>query len=87
MPLPQTQISVIDALGAVQQSLADLRSREIRLIGQIGRMGVGYHAGRLYTATVAAVIGERGGVQVTVRRNEPISRRPSGRARAVNRAR
>lgn len=86
MPLPQSKASVIDALGAVQQSLADLRIREIHLTGQIGRLGVGYHAGRLYTAAVALKLDNRGGVQVTVKRNETINRRPSGRSRAANRA-
>ena len=66
MPLPQTRYSVIDALGMVQQTIADLKFKEKRLTAEVSRMGVGYHSGRLYTATVAAAFDKDGGVQVSV---------------------
>lgn len=74
MPMPQTQASLIDRLGTVQQSLADLRSIEKRLIGEIGRLGVGYYEGKFYTACVALIVDARGGVDVTVKRKEGIKR-------------
>jgi hypothetical protein len=85
MPLPQTGASLIDALGQIRRTIADLQRREKELTGRVGRLGVGYHAGRLYTATVSGVFSERGGVDVTVKRNEDVPRRPSGRARAAHR--
>jgi hypothetical protein len=70
MSLPQSNASLIDALGAVQQTIQDLRSRELTLIGRVGRLGLGSHEGNLYDAHVAAILDPRGGVHVIVTRKE-----------------
>jgi hypothetical protein len=68
MPLPQTKASLIDRLGAVRQSIADLKHSEVRLTQQVAELGEGYHQGKMYAASVAPIVDVRGGFHVTVTR-------------------
>lgn len=62
----RTQESLIDALGRVRQSIVDLGAIERRLTGQVCRLGVGYHEGKLYTASIAMMRDAAGELHITV---------------------
>jgi hypothetical protein len=71
MPLPQTKASLIDRLGAVRQSIADLKNSEARLTREVGeKLGEGFHQGKLYSVSVAPIVDVRGGFFVTTMRKE-----------------